>query len=104
LIEPGRLFKFLLRCGVVFLAFGIFAQIKPSFEQSLGAFFGGGIAGLLSSLLAGTGQSDRARAVSERFLHIWQEADPDILEVIAAKARLADWPEEEDLLYSLAER
>ncbi len=36
------------------------------------------------------GERERARAAYERFLHIWKEADADLLEVIEAKARLAN--------------
>jgi hypothetical protein len=32
----------------------------------------------------------RARAAYERFLQVWQEADPDIPEVIEAKRQLAN--------------
>ncbi|HZS06078.1 MAG TPA: tetratricopeptide repeat protein [Blastocatellia bacterium] len=36
------------------------------------------------------GERERARAAYRSFLEIWQDADPDIPEVIAAKARLTD--------------
>jgi predicted Zn-dependent protease len=35
------------------------------------------------------GQPDRVRAEYEQFLHIWNTADPDIPEIVAAKKRLA---------------
>jgi tetratricopeptide (TPR) repeat protein len=35
------------------------------------------------------GDRERARTAYERFMQIWKDADPDIPEVIEAKARLA---------------
>lgn len=36
------------------------------------------------------GKPAQARAAYERFLQIWKDADPDIPEVVAAKARVAN--------------
>jgi len=43
----------------------------------------------VGSACDGKRQPDRARSEYKRFLEVWKDADPDILEVIAARRRLA---------------